>query len=241
MPEHRLQLLDPRCVARTSSQGFRYSLGGLSKEDLHVADEFDAKWESTRAMIRSDPATAIQRIGELLATIDRHPLLEHNREDLQRGLGEANMVAGNRPAAMKIYEQLLQTEPGCKPKATYPAACGEAQMDLAVVKMMSADVPGALSLEQAAAANFRNQLSLETPRELDGLQHYVHLCKLGEAQAYSAILLAGPGKVDEARRVLDECVTALGKVFANTEVQPNLRNEAQRYLDLAKLQQSKLK
>jgi len=214
---------------------------GFTKDELRVADEFDSKWESARQIVSTDPRNAIKRLQELLAIIDHHAFLEHNRPQLLVALGDAYMGAGELPAAVKVFEQRLRTDEECKPNATYPASCASAQLDLATARMASGDVSVALDLARSAVENFRQQLKLENPREADELQHFVHLRKLGQAELMYGLFLARGGRAGEASQMLGQCVETLGQILANAEVQPSLRTDAQHFIDLARKQQAALK
>ena len=215
---------------------------GFTKDELRLADEFDAKWNSARQAVRNNPNSAVKQLQELLSIIDGHKLLEHNREQVPSTLGNAYLAAGDAKAAVGVFERVVQMkDDDCKPTAKYPSSCASAQLNLAVARMSAGDSAAALELLRSALDKFRLQIKLEEPRESNELQHCVQLRLLGEAELTYGIFLAHVGKSAEAKQAFDRCIATSGQILANPEVQQSVRTDAQQFIDLAKRQQSALK
>jgi len=215
---------------------------GFTKEELRLADEFDAKWGAARQLVRNDPKSAVKQLQELLSIIAKHTFLEHNRPQILVTLGNAYLAGGDAKAAVSVFEQRLHMEDeDCRPGAKYPSSCASAQLNLATAKMSAGESATALDLVRSAVDNFQLQIKLEEPHEANELQHFVDLRKLGEAELVYGIFLARGGRWAEAKRVLDECIATSGKIISNSDVQPSLRTDAQQFIDLAKKQEAALR
>src|SRR5580698_5280896 len=62
---------------------------GLTKEEVRLGNEFDAKWASARETARSDPKAAVKQLQELLSTVDSHAILAHYRPQITVALANA--------------------------------------------------------------------------------------------------------------------------------------------------------
>jgi tetratricopeptide (TPR) repeat protein len=215
---------------------------GFTKEQLKLADQFDARFLAARQALRSNPRAVVVELTALLDTIAANTFLDHNKPQVLNWLGQAYIVAGQPKEAIKIFEQRLSMEADdCKPQASYPSGCAEVQMDLATAKSAAGDVHGAVDLMRQAVDNFLRQLKLEKPKEVDELQHFVNLWKLGKGAFIYAALLVRAGNGTEAKPALQQSITALTEIVSNTEVQASLRADAQQLLDLAKKQAQTLR
>lgn len=207
-----------------------------------MAEEFDAKMDSVRKSIATDPKSAVKELRGLLAVIDRHTFLDHERPQMTTLLGHALLAAGDPKAAIGAFEQRLRMEKeDCADTADYPASCASALLNLGTAKMYAGETEAAVEIMHSSVEKFRLQIKREEPREARELQHFVHLRKLGEAELLYGIFLSRSGKPTEAREALDGCIATSRQILAEPEVQESLRTDAQRFIDQASKQRSSLK
>jgi tetratricopeptide (TPR) repeat protein len=212
---------------------------GLTKEELQISEQFDAKLAAERQAIRADPKNAIDQLQGLMTQVEGHPFLEHHRPGLLVQLGQAYLAVGQPRKAVELYQQrLVMSDDDCKPQSIYPAGCGRARMDLGIAMILAGD-GGGLDLLKQAVDDHRRQVKLDgKPEEL---QHFVHLRHLSEA----AIVLAGAyvrlGKPAEARASLEESHNAATKILSVPDVQESLREEAKQFIGIIEKQLEAIK
>jgi tetratricopeptide (TPR) repeat protein len=209
---------------------------GYTKEELRIADEYDAKWQAARQ--NPNLREAIVALRSLLVMIDGHSFLEHHRTELLKALGQADVAAGQAKAAIIVYEQLLKaSNEDCKPTGSYPGNCGDAKLGMASAKALDGQWEGALDLAGQAIESFKRQIKIEEAWAAKEDIHYVHLMELGYAKLVSSNIHARAKRAAEAKELLKESIADLEEVVSHSAEQPGLQTSAQRYLDIAKKQQ----
>jgi tetratricopeptide (TPR) repeat protein len=209
---------------------------GMTKEELRISEAFDEKLAAARR--ERDPKNAVAQLETLRAEADQHEFLHHHRPQLLVYLGQAYLAGGQAKKAVGFYEQRLAFEADeCKPEASYPSACGTAQMDLGVAQI-AAGQPSGLEMLKNAVANHRRQVKLDGKPEQ--LHHFVDLRHLSEAAMVLGVVLVRFGQISAARTSFEESRQAAAQILANPDVQASLRDEAKGFLAFIQKQEAGL-
>ncbi len=212
---------------------------GYTKEELAIADQFDAKYrEASDALGVGNAEAAVAQFRSLLDMLAGKRYLEHKRARLLTDIGAAYLAKGDTKNAIVFYEQRLELEKdACKPGAFYPSTCADAQMDLAMARMSAGEASTALELMRKAIENFRLHIKSEDDDEF----RVLHTRHLGEALLVQANFLVRTREPQKARSAVEEAVKLLEDASTNDKAQLSIRESARKLLNIALQYREQLK
>lgn len=215
---------------------------GISKEQLKIEAECDAKIEAARnARAAKKHTEAIAGLEQALQTIRTHPFLDSRRVTVFKQFGLVYLDLQRPADAVQAYRKRLEAqgkECAAKPGADdYSSECAEGQQDLGIALIIAGDLSAALGMLQESAAGFAG--SAEKTEFADIKMVYTK--HFGDSKMYLALALGRSGKLSEAKSAIAEAIAAFTRVTQNTEAQDPVRAAAKQSLQTAESLRSSLR
>jgi tetratricopeptide (TPR) repeat protein len=200
-------------------------------DHARLETECDAKVQAGRvALTGSSPEKATELFEQALAMSEKYDFLENRQITILGHLGASYFAQKRLPDAIRVLERRLELEkPNCVPNAPVPANCADAQMDLGLAKAAQGDFRAATGYLRTSAGNFR----LQKARDKDSASRNLHQTREAEVMVYQSLFLAQSGDKASARIIIEEARRLAQLVTLSPDLQPALRDSAQKVLAFA--------